>query len=780
MKIIFKIAKNELLNLFYSPVAWFLAIVFLIQCAYFYTSSLYPLTVFQDQLLLNNPKWKDFGGPLTSTIYLNPDGLFKNVYQNLYLFVPLLTMGLLGREVNNGTIKLLYSSPVKLRHIVLGKYLAVMIYNLVLVGIVGIFIVSGIFNIKSIDIGLLLSAELGFYLLICAFSAIGLFMSGLTTYQIISGIGSFVLFFVLSRIGTLWQKYDFVRDLTYFLSISGRTEKMIGGLITTKDVIYFLIVIFMFLSFTLFKLKGERESRPWSVKASRYIGVLLVSVLLGYITSRPFLVGYWDTTDCKVNTIHVRTQEILKKMGKEPIEVTLYANLLGLRLGPGLPEGRNPYLSTLWDKYLRFKPDIKFKYVYYYDNDGRLDAGSIYKSYPHKTEKEIAGIVAKMYQVDASQFIGPDEIRKQIDPYAENLSLFMGVKYKGKTIHLRTFNDSEFWPDQSQIAGGFKRLEEGIAPKIYFLTGNLERSIYKTGEREYSVQSLEKLNRSSLINLGFDVDTISLEWQNMPADAKALVIADPKTDLSAVCLAKIQQYIDRGGNLMVLGEPNKQTVINPVLKQFGVQLRQGTLVQVSKNETPDKVISYGTDPSLQLAEETNLLSLMKKRQEKDTDDTLQISMPGSGAIEYVTNGAFAITPLMKTKDKHTWLKTGVLIVDSVPPVFNPVQGDIRDSSFTTAIQLTRQVNQKQQRIIVCADADFRNNLRLGSDLFANAFYSWMNDNKYPVYIPETPARDVKLNITSAGAEVLKIVYIWVFPGVVLLMGVLLLIRRKRK
>ncbi|MBE9601398.1 Gldg family protein [Pedobacter sp. MC2016-24] len=780
MKIIFKIAKNELLNLFYSPVAWFLAVVFLIQCAYFYTSSLYPLTVFQDQLLLNNPKWKDFGGSLTSTIYLNPDGLFKNVYQNLYLFVPLLTMGLLGREVNNGTIKLLYSSPVKLREIVLGKYLAVMIYNLVLVGVVGIFIVSGVFNIKSIDIGLLLSAELGFYLLICAFSAIGLFMSGLTTYQIISGIGSFVLFFVLSRIGTLWQKYDFVRDLTYFLSISGRTEKMIGGLITTKDVIYFLIVIFMFLSFTLFKLKGERESRPWSVKASRYVGVLLVSVLLGYITSRPSLVGYWDTTDCKVNTVHARTQEILKKMGKEPIEVTLYANLLGLRLGPGLPESRNPYLSTLWDRYLRFKPDIKFKYVYYYDNDGRLDANSIYKTYPHKTEKEIAGIVAKMYQVDASKFIGPKEIRKQIDPYAENLSLFMGVKYKGKTIHLRTFNDSEFWPDQSQVAGAFKRLEEGSAPKIYFLTGNLERNIYKTGEREYSMQSLEKLNRTSLINMGFDVDTISLDWQNMPADAAALVIADPKTDLSTVCLAKIQQYIDRGGNLMVFGEPNKQTVINPVLKLLGVQLRQGILVQVSKNETPDKVISYGTDPSLQLAEERNLLGLLKKRQEKDTDDTLQISMPGTGAIEYVTNGAFAITPLMKTKDKNTWLKTGVLIVDSVPPVFNPAQGDIRDSSFTTAIQLTRQINQKQQRIIVCADADFKNNLRLGSDLFANAFYSWMNDNKYPVYIPDTPARDVKLNITSAGADVLKVVYVWVLPGVVLLIGVLLLIRRKRK
>lgn len=780
MKIIFKIAKNELRNLFYSPVAWFLAIVFLIQCAYFYTSAIYPISVFQDQLLLNNPKWKDFGATLTSAIYLNPDGLFKNVYQNLYLFVPLLTMGLLGREVNNGTIKLLYSSPVKLREIVLGKYLAVMIYNLVLVGIVGIFIVSGVFNIKSVDIGLLLSAELGFYLLICAFSAIGLFMSGLTTYQIISGIGSFVLFFVLSRIGMLWQKYDFVRDLTYFLSISGRTEKMIGGLITTKDVIYFLIVIFMFLSFTLFKLKGERESKPWSVKASRYIAVALVSVLLGYITSRPFLVGYWDTTDCKVNTIHARTQEILKKMGKEPMEVTLYANLLGQRLGPGLPEARNPYLSILWDKYLRFKPDIKFNYVYYYDNDGRLDGKNLYKTYPHKTEKEIAGIMAKMYQSNADMFIGPKEIRKQIDPYAENLSLYMGVKYKGKTINLRTFNDSEFWPDESQVAGAFKRLEEGKAPKIYFLTGNLERSIYKTGEREYSLQSLEKLNRTSLINLGFDVDTVSLDKQNIPADATTLVIADPKADLSAVCLAKIQQYIDHGGNLMVFGEPNKQTVINPVLKQFGVQLRQGTLVQVSKNETPDKVISFGTDASLHLAEEKNLLVLLKKRQEKDTDDTLKISMPGAGAIEYVTNGPFAVTPLFKTIDKNTWLKTGVLITDSVPPVFNPVQGDIRDSSFVTAVQLTRQVNQKQQRIIVCTDADFKNNLRLGFDLFANAFYSWMDNNKYPVYIPETAARDVKLTITSTGADVLKIVYVWMMPGALLLIGTLLLIRRKRK
>jgi ABC-2 type transport system permease protein len=194
MKLIYKLAKTELRNLFYSPVAWFVGIAFLVQCAVFYTNSIFTTAKWQDILLRNNPKFKDFGNSsLTTSIFLNPNGLFQSVLQNLYLFVPLLSMGLISREINNGTIKLLYSSPVKVRQIVLGKYLAVMIFNLLLLFIVGIFMVTGAFNISSVDYGLLLSASLGFYLLVCAYSAIGLFMSSLTTYQIVSAIGSFLI-----------------------------------------------------------------------------------------------------------------------------------------------------------------------------------------------------------------------------------------------------------------------------------------------------------------------------------------------------------------------------------------------------------------------------------------------------------------------------------------------------------------------------------------------------------------------------------------------------------
>jgi ABC-2 type transport system permease protein len=782
MNIIFKITRNELRNLFYSPVAWFLAILFLIQCGYFYIAGLYPWANSQSLLLLNNPNWKTFGDSLTTAVFFSSDGIVVNAFKNLYLFIPLLTMGLLSREVTSGSIKLLYSSPIKLYEIVLGKYIAVVIFNLLLIGIFGIFVVSGLLHIQSLDISWLLTTSLGLYLLICTSAAIGLFMSSLTNYQIISAIGSFTILFILGRIGSLWQQYDFVRDLTYFLSVSGRTEKMIMGLITSRDVLYYLIIISMFLVFTVLKLKAEREARPWFARVGRYSGVLLLAVLLGYITSRPGFVLYWDTTATQKNTINVRTQKLLQKMEGEPMVVTLYANILGTRYAPGLPEARNSYLSGLWENYLRFKPDIKFRYVYYYDNDGRSYMRSLRTSYPGKTEKELAEIIARLRSVDVKPFLktGPKEIRKMIDPYAEDLAMFLEVKYKGRKVHLRTFNDDLFWPDEMQIAGGLKRLVEGNVPKVYFLNDNLERSIRKQGEREFSVQAADKSSRKSLINLGFDVDSLSLEKQQAPDKNSILVIADPKTNFSPAVLSKLEKYTSRGGNMLIFGEPGKQAVLNPLLKSLGIQYRPGILVQPSENETPDKIISYFTEPAFNLAEEPKLAGVVKKRKMKNFEDIVFSMMPGATAISYTVNGPYQIQPLLQTLSQKSWLKTRHLVTDSVAPVFNAEEGDIRDSSFCTAVQLTRKVNQHEQRIIVAGDADFRSNQRFGTDEFGNAFYSWLNYGAYPIYLPGIAPKDLKVTITEPAAVFMKTIYVWVLPAVFLALGTLLLIRRKRK
>jgi ABC-2 type transport system permease protein len=774
MKMIFKVAKTELRNLFYSPVAWFLAIAFMVQCAVFYTNALYGTSKWQDLLLRNNPKFKDFGqSSLTVRIFLQPDGIFANALQNLYLFVPLLSMGLISREINNGTIKLLYSSPIKVREIVLGKYFAVMIYNLLLLLVIGIFMISGAFNIRSVDFGMLLAASLGFYLLVCAYSAIGLFMSSLTTYQIVSAIGSFVIIFTLSRIGNLWQKIDFVRDLTYFLSLSGRTGKMLRGLVTTRDVIYFVVIIYMFLGFTLLKLTGARESRPWYVKATRYMVVVVSALLIGYVSSRPLFTFYWDMTAARSNTLHPRTQQVIKELGKEPLEVTLYTNILGAGVNNGLPEYRNNYLSEVWDPYLRFKPDIKFKYVYYYDYDNSLDDGALLRNFPRKTVKQIAEQMADAYDVRPSLFQSPEAIHRTVNLLPENYRLVMQLKYKGQTTFLRTFDDNIFWPLEQQVAAAFKRLTQAKLPRILFLTGDLERDIYKKGEREYRLHSIAIQNRYSLINLGFDADTISLNTGNIPSDVTALVLADPKIMLSAASQAKITQYLDNGGNMLILGEPGKQYVLNPLLQRLGVQLMDGILIEPSKDEMPQMVMPYLTAVASDLSEERFLLEMKK------SDDSLKILMPGVTGMAYTTRGPYTISPLLMTVGQRTWLKAGRLVTDSTPPVYSPQEGDIK-GSFPTALALTRQVNHRQQRIVICSDADFMSNLRNGGSFFSRALYSWLDDGKFPIYTPVPDPKDNKLIVTPMGVGMLKIVYIWILPGLTLLLGSILLIRRKRK
>lgn len=771
---IFKVAKTELRNLFYSPVAWFLTIAFLVQCAVFYSTPVAEFAKWQELLEQNNPEWKSFASSLTFGLFLNPDGIFNNVLHNLYLFVPLLTMGLISREINNGTIKLLYSSPLKTRDIVLGKYLAIMLYNIVLVLILGIFLVSGIFNLKDADTGLLGAAVLGFFLLMCTYTAIGLFMSSLTTYQIVSAIGTFILVFVLDRIGGLWQQYDLVRDLTYFLSISGRTNKMLQGLITTNDVMYFVLIVGMFLIFTWFKLRGTREIKPWYVKASRYLSVVIVVLGIGYFCSRPAFIGYWDTTRDNVNTIHPNTQKVVKELGKEPLTITLYCNLLGSGFYKGTPSARNEYLWTLWEKYLRFKPDIDLKYVYYYDvPDGD---SSIYKNFPGKSLKEIAALLADGYNESISNYIGPDQIRKQIDLSKEKYRLVMKMDYKGKSTFVRTFDDTEFWPNEMNVSAGFKRLLQDKMPTVVYTTGNLERSIEKTGEREYTSSSSQIAIRTSLVNIGFNTDSVNLDSGEIPTKTDILVVADPKTELSSVKQNKIKKFIAEGGNVMFLTEPGKQQMLNPILRPMGVNLMDGTIVQLSKNEMPHMAVPYMTLTAADMAEEKWFLKI-KKGKGKDTVGQLT---PGTTAISWSDTSNWNVKPILLTQPGKTWLKMGHLVTDSAAPVFSPQEGDIRMNSFPIGVQMVRKFNNKEQRLSVFGDADWMSNTRSGGDFFARGTFSWMNYNQFPIYAPKPDPIDDKLTIGKIPAATQKIIYIWILPALVLVFGTVLLIRRKRQ
>ena len=121
---------------------------------------------------------------------------------------------------------------------------------------------------KDADLPLVFPGILGIYLRICAYGAIGLFMSSITSYQVVAAMGTLAVLAALNYVGEVGQDYAFVRDITYWLSISGRAYQFIDGLICTEDVLYFLIVIVLFISLSILKLRAGRSTVDETIKAT--------------------------------------------------------------------------------------------------------------------------------------------------------------------------------------------------------------------------------------------------------------------------------------------------------------------------------------------------------------------------------------------------------------------------------------------------------------------------------------------------------------------------------
>ena len=808
MKTILKIARTELALLFYSPIAWFLLIAFLFQSGLMYTSMLEGTLTSQD-LGGAGLKYLEF---LTARTFAPQYGIWPRLVRSLYLYLPLLTMGLMSREINAGTIKLLYSSPIKVREIIFGKFLSMMVYNLALVLVLAFIAVLGIFNIQHADAGMLFTSLLGVYLLLCTYAAIGLFMSCLTSYQVVAALSTLVVLAALSYVGELWQDIDFVRDLAYFLSIQGRANHLLMGLISTKDVIYFLVIIGMFLAFAIYKLQGDRESRPMVVKAGRYVLIFVGALTIGYISSKPSLTGYIDTTANKYLTLTVNAQKVIKEMGDKPLEVTSYVNLLDNRFWYGKPEQRNTDLAR-WEPYLRFKPDIKFKYVYFYDSPADKN---FFKYNPGLSLPQLAERYAKSFKVDLKSFRTPAEISKTIDLRPEQNRYVMDLHFNGRRTFLRLFDDRDVFPSETETSAALKRLMQAKMPKIAFAQGESERSIDKMGDRHFKYLTNQITFRYSLVNQGFDVSKIFLHDEEIPDDLTALVIADPKLMFDSVSRRKIEKYIAAGGNLLIAGEPGRQDIVNPLLAPLGVKMMDGMMVEKNKDFSPELIQPYLTPAAAAFTEKLH----------EDFEDSLVIAMHGAAGLSVSGGGPFTAIPLAMTADKRSWNKkikpdenmiemaedeetprsmggftisigdggeTGARhkkaeASDPDPNMlrYDSSQGDQR-GPLPAVVGLTRTINGREQRVVVAGDADFLSNAELGryniktcNFDFSTAIFSWFAHGEFPIDTSRPPSQDKRLNITDSGLAFLKVMLMGILPGLLLVFGSILLIRRKRK
>lgn len=766
MRTILKIAKAELSTLFYSPIAWLILIIFAFQAGLTFSD------LIADRLRYQALGYEPYN--LTARLLLGYGGVFGQMQRNLFLYIPLLTMGLMSREYSSGSIKLLYSSPITNFQIIFGKYLSMLVYALMLVGILLICLLFSACIVKSFDYPFAFTGLLGIFLLICAYAAIGLFMSTLTSYQVVAAVGTLTLLAGLNYIGRIGQDIAFVRDITYWLSISGRSTTLLEGMICSEDILYFMIVIVLFIALSVLKLKFARTSVSIGRKAGSYAVVVGAALMIGYVSSRPEFMGYYDATSTKVNTLTPNSQEVMNKLDGG-LTITTYVNLFDENVRKGMPEEVN-YDKRNFKRYVRFKPEIKMDYVYYYD---KTYNPSLFGQYPDLSYQEIAAKLCDIYDWDLDMFLSPDEIRQQVDLSGEgNRFVRLVQRENGQRTFLRLFEDTQRDPGESEITAVLKRMVVK-APRVAFLAGHGERDIDKGGDRDYGAFARNLTFRYSLINQGFDVENLVLdEYDEVPAELDILMIADVKEPLSEEELGKLGRYIERGGNLIVAGEPRRQEVMNLITEQLGVRFMPGTVVQPSEAFAADLIVGNVTEAAGKLI--PKFASLHR--------NNYKIVMPGAVGLEYTEDKGFQVTPMIVTNPTGAWEELQTTDFIDEKPVINAETGE-KEQELPLMLYLSRQAGGKEQRILVLGDADCMSNGELMTDrqdirasnfsLITESFRS-LSYGEFPVDTSRPRPVDNDLYLSQDAGIWVKIFFMGFVPAILLFISLLTWIKRRRK
>ena len=761
MKMAFKIAKMELQSLFFSPVAWLLLVVFSYQVGMYVSSLLESIVVSQS---MGYEAWN-----VTMGVF---GELMGGVEGYLYLYIPLLTMNMISRDLSGGTIKLLQSAPLRNVQVVVGKYLALMVFGAAMMGVLLFYVIFGLFTIENLDIPFVLTGILGLYLLLCAYAAIGLFVSSLTSYQVVAVFGSLLILILFNYVGDVGQNYEFVRDITYWLSIRGRVFEFISGLICSEDVLYFLIVIAIFLTWTTLRLINRVQKRRWTVRWGAYLGVFVLAMGVGYLSSRPALMTYYDATRTKNNTLSQNSQDIVKLLDGK-VKITTYTNVLDRGFWSTLPERINDDKRNFRD-YVRFKPDMKLRYVYFYDNANNPE---LEEQYPDMNDKERAERICDNYGIPFSIFLSPEEMR-EIENLSgeENKTIRVIERENGQKAYLRFYyhggwKDS---PGEPEISAAFKRLVMEV-PTIGFLAGHGERNIFKEADREYKRISGDKNVRTSMMNQGFNIEEIYAN-KTIPDSIDILVISELRAPLSGEEKVNLDAFIARGGNLFILGGPGRQELMNPLVEQFGVRFMQGQLVQPTDLFQADLIQSLPTDEGI---------AYWSGLRDIRTYEGCVV-MPGCVGLEYTPIEGVRVTSLLSTDTTGCWneMSTVDFVNDTVR--YSPEAGD-KAGIFTTALALTREVNGKEQRIVIVGNTDCfsngefatgRREIRNFNYTLAHAGFYWLSYEELPVKTSRAEPTDRKLYISEAAMDVWKMVFMIVIPVILALAGILIWLRRR--
>jgi ABC-2 type transport system permease protein len=250
---VFTIYRKELKSYFASPIAYLLMAVFALIFGYFF----YVATaIFVSRGMESQMMGRGFPMDVNEWV-IRP--LMMNVSVIGLFMIPMITMRLFAEEKRSGTIELLMTSPVRDTEIILGKWLAALTLYASILGL-SMINVAVLFLYGKPDWKPILVGYLGLLLQGGCLLAVGTFISTLTRNQIIAAGATFaacLLLWILDWVSA-YETAAWAKVLSY-MSVVTHFEPFSKGVLDTKDVIFYLSVMFL----GLFLTARSMESLRW-------------------------------------------------------------------------------------------------------------------------------------------------------------------------------------------------------------------------------------------------------------------------------------------------------------------------------------------------------------------------------------------------------------------------------------------------------------------------------------------------------------------------------------
>ena len=407
----------------------------------------------------------------------------------------------------------------------------------------------------------------------------------------------------------------------------------------------------------------------------------------------------WDITLNGRNSLSPGSIAQLGKL-KGPINVTVYAGA-NTRVGDEV--------KFFFAPYQRLKPDLKIKFI---DPD----------------EQPLLARQAGIQQ--------PDEAVVEIGKRSDRLG---------------SYNESTFINLLVRLARDQDRL-------VMYLDGHGERKLDGAANHDlgdFGAQLAKRGFKSAPLNL--------VLAQAVPHNASILLIASPRVDLLPTEIAKLQQFVQRGGNLLWLVDTEPLHGLQPLTEQLSIALTAGTVIDLQAKEmNADATVAvgaaYGQHPLLQ---DFNLLTLFPYARE---------------VVPLDSESGWRATPLIQVAARG-WLETGAL---DKPVAFD--KGRDKAGPINIAVALQRSVEDRTQRVVVIGNGHFLANQFLGNggnlDLGLNVV-NWLAGDENLIALQPRATQDAKILLSENIKLILVISFLFLLPLGLLLAGGLIWWRRSK-